>query len=127
MRFRILIMIGVMLMGAQTARADYVDVIVNRYVDGCTVQKYTPIVAEFHGVMKSQGYTYRTEISVPFYADNMDVLLWVGRVADIGVFGKENAKWQAATQNPSSPEAKVQAKLNGCTENVSRSAYLTVE
>lgn len=127
MRFGTLIMIGVMLMGAQSARADYVDAIVNRFVDGCTIQKYTPIVEEFHGVMKSEGYTYRTEIMQPFYADDVNVVLWVGRVADIGVFGKENAKWQAATQNPNSPESRVLAKLNGCTENVSRSAYQTVE
>ena len=43
MRFGTLIMIGVMLMGAQSARADYVDAIVNRFVDGCTIQKYTQI------------------------------------------------------------------------------------
>jgi len=49
------------------------------------------------------------------------------RLVELPLIGKENAKWQAATHNPNSTESKILAKLNGCTENVSRSAYQTVE
>lgn len=106
------------------AGAQYVDVIVNSMNDGCPLDKYLGHVEEFRGVMKSENYSYTVEILQPLMGDDVSVIYWVGRTADLATFGAEYTRWEQALENAGSPESKVNAKLNECTTNVSRSGSL---
>jgi hypothetical protein len=106
------------------ASAQYIDAIGNRLNDGCDLDKYLAVVEEFRGVMTSQGYSYTVEIAQPLTGDDLTMIWWVGRTKDLATYGTEYSKWEAALQNPSSPEAKVSAKLTACSTNVSRSGSL---
>ena len=107
------------------AHADYLDVITNKLRDGCTLDKYLGVVEEFRGVMKSQGYKYTVEIVPPFIGDDLTVIYWVGREPSFATFGEESDRWEAAIAKPGTPEAKINEKLDACTENVSRSGSRT--
>ena len=125
MSIRTILVAFAVFVAPQVAAADYVDAITNKLNDGCTMEKYMKTVEEFHGVMKSQGYTYRAEIMVPVTSQQLDVVYWVGRTTDMATFGAEYSKWLKALENPSSPESKVNAKLTACSTNVNRSGLLT--
>jgi hypothetical protein len=125
MRFRTLLLALPLALLAQAAQADYVDVIVNKMNPDCTMETYLGTVEEFRGVMTSQGYTYALEILAPVMGPDLGVVYWVGRTKDFATFGAEYTKWLAALENAGSPEAKVNARLNQCTTNVSRSGSLT--
>lgn len=114
-----------LIVGPQAAQADYVDVITNKLSADCTMEKYLANVEEFRGVMTSQGYTYTVEILAPVTSADLSNVFWVGRTKDLATFGAEYTKWLTALEQAGSPEAKVNAKLNKCSTNVSRSGALT--
>jgi hypothetical protein len=89
------------------------------------MEQYLSAVQEFRGVMTSQGYTYTVEILAPVTSPDLSNVFWVGRTKDLGTFGLEYTKWLAALEKAGTPEAKVNAKLNKCAANVSRSGALT--
>ena len=122
---RILLFALLLIVGPQTAQADYVDVITNKMSADCTMEQYLASVEEFRGVMTSQGYTYTVEILAPVTGADLSSVFWVGRTKDFATFGAEYTKWLAALGQEGSPEAKVNAKLNECSMNVSRSGALT--
>ena len=122
---RILLSAVLLMAAPQAASADYVDVITNKMNPDCTMEKYLAAVEEFRGVMTAQGYTYTVEILVPIEGSDLSSVFWVGRTADFATFGAEYTKWLAALDDSRSPEAKVNAKLNKCATNVSRSGSLT--
>lgn len=125
MNRRILLIALLSIVGPQTAQAEYVDVITNKMSDDCTMEQYLASVEEFRGVMTSQGYTYTVEILAPVTSPDLTNVFWVGRTKDLATFGAEYTKWLTALENAGSPEAKVNAKLNKCSTNVSRSGALT--
>lgn len=114
-----------LIFGAQAAQADYVDVIVNEMSPDCSMDTYLANIEEFRGVMSAQGYTYTVETLVPVMGDDLSLVYWVGRTKDFATFGAEYTKWLAALDNAGSPEAKVNAKMNKCSTNVSRSGSMT--
>ncbi len=125
MKFRTPLLSLVLLLAPQLASADYLDVIVNKLNDGCSMEKYMKNVGEFRGVMKSEGYTYTVEIATPFTNDVLDVIYWIGREPNFGTFGAENDRWIAAVAKGGTPEAKISDKLGECATNVSRSGSQT--
>ena len=114
----------IILFAPLAASADYIDAIHNEFVGTCTLEKYLPIVEEFRGVMKSQGYTYTVEIAQPLMGD-LTGIWWIGRTKDLATFGAEYTRWEKALASSGTPEAKVNAKLQACTRNVSRQGSLT--
>jgi hypothetical protein len=122
---RILFGALLLIVGPQVAKADYVDVITNKLTTSCTMEQYLSTVQEFRGVMTSQGYTYTVEILAPVTSPDLNNVFWVGRTKDLATFGVEYTKWLNALGKAGSPEAKVNAKLNKCATNVSRSGALT--
>jgi hypothetical protein len=125
MTSRLLLSAAILLAGSQAANADYVDVITNEMNPDCTMEQYLETVEEFRGVMTAQGYTYTVEILVPVEGENLSSVYWVGRTADFATFGAEYTKWLAGIAKSGSPEAKMNAKLNKCATNLSRSGSLT--
>ena len=125
MFFRTTPLVFAMLLTPLVAKADYLDVITNRLTAGCSLDKYLGVVEEFRGVMKSQGYKYTVEIAPPFIGSDLSVVYWVGREPNFATFGQESDRWETAIAKPGTPEATVSAKLNACSENVSRSGSRT--
>ena len=117
--------VSICLFAPVVASADYLDVIVNKLNDGCSLDEYNKVVEEFRGVMTSEKYSYTVEIAVPFTGPELDVVYWIGRTKDIATFGVENGRWDQALANAKSSEAKVNAKLEKCSINVRRSGSIT--
>jgi hypothetical protein len=105
------------------ANAQYVDAISNKLIGGCTLDQYLVAVGEFRGVMKSEGYGYTVEIMQPLTGE-LGAIWWVGRTADLATYAADYTRWEKALANAGSPEAKVNAKLDACAENVSRQGSL---
>jgi hypothetical protein len=125
MRIRTAILASALLLTPAAADADYLDVITNKLKEGCSLDKYLTVVEEFRGVMKSQGYKYTVEIAPAFIGSDMGVVYWVGREPSFSTFGQETDRWEAAIVKPETPEAKVNTKLQACTDQVSRSGSRT--
>jgi len=125
MFFRTTVLAFALLLTPLVARADYLDVITSRLTAGCSLDKYLGVVEEFRGVMKTQGYKYTVEIAPPFIGPDLSVVYWVGREPNFATFGQESDRWEAAIAKAGTPEAMVSAKLNACSENVSRSGSRT--
>ncbi len=113
-----------LLVAPTAASAQYLDVIANKLNDDCSLEKYLGVVNEFRGVMKSQGYTYSVEIAQPLTGEDLATIWRIGRTKDLATFGSEYTKWETALTNPSSPESKVNKKLNACSTNTSRSGSI---
>jgi len=114
-----------MLLTPLAAHADYLDVITSKLTAGCSLDQYLTVVEEFRGVMKSQKYKYTVEIAAPFIGSDLSVVYWVGRTPNFASFGEGSSRWEAAVAKPGTPEAKINDKLNACSESVSRSGSLT--
>ena len=114
-----------MVLGAQVARADYLDVITTRLTPTCPLDKYMSVVNEFRGVIERLGYQYRVEISVPLMNSELDVVYWIGREPDLTTFGAETDRWESEVAKGGTPEATIDRKLDACGENVSRSGHQT--
>ncbi len=114
-----------MLLGAQVARADYLDVITTSLTPSCPLEKYMSLVKEFRGVTERLGYKYTVEISVPLMNHELDVVYWIGREPDLTTFGAESDRWEIEVAKGGTPEATIDKKLDACGENVSRSGHHT--
>jgi len=122
---RIALFALLVILGPRAAQADYVDVITNKMTGDCTMEQYLATVDEFRGVMTSEGYAYTVEILAPVTGPDLSNVFWVGRVKDLATFGAEYTKWLKALEQAKSPESRVNAKLNKCATNVSRSGAIT--
>ena len=122
---RIPLLALLLILGPQSVQADYVDVITNKMTGDCSMEKYLAAVEEFRGVMTSEGYSYTVEILAPVSGPDLNSVFWVGRTQDFATFGAEYTKWLTALGKSGSPESKVNAKLNKCAMNVSRSGAMT--
>jgi hypothetical protein len=125
MKPRALILALSLFVVAPSVQADYIDVITNKMTGDCTMEKYLATVEEFRGVMSSEGYTYSVEIMTPMTGPDLSQIFWVGRTKDFATFGSNYTKWLTALEKSNSPESKVNAKLNKCSTNLSRSGALT--
>ena len=114
-----------MLLGAQVARADYLDVITIRLTPECPLDRYMSVVKEFRSVIERLDYKYTVEISVPLMSNELDVIYWIGREPDLTTFGAETDRWEGEVAKGGTPEATIDKKLDACGENVSRSGHHT--
>ena len=125
MKARIPLFALFLMLGPVSAQADYIDVITNQLTGSCTLEKYLEVVEEFRGVMTSEGYSYTVEIMTPVSGPDLSHVYWVGRTKDFATFGTEFTKWLAALEKSGSPESKVNAKLNKCAANLTRTGAMT--
>ena len=97
------------------------DVIENEFVNGCTIAKLLPIVADFNEWGKAYGY--QAEIAVPLQSDSLSNVFWLGTSKDAATFGAAWDAWRDGQADPKSVPAKLQARFSECTVNKSRRSY----
>ena len=104
------------------AHADSLDVISSRLKDGCSVAKYIALSKEFNETWgKANGYTAR--IVMPVQSPDSSLIGWVGTTANAQAFGKAWDTWLAALSDSNSVPAKLQARFDACSVQLSRTSY----
>jgi hypothetical protein len=98
------------------------DVIGFKLDEGCTVQKYLAIVADFNTTW-GVNHAYKTRIAAPLQSATLDTLFWVGETENAAAFGAAWDAWRDALADPKTPEAKLQAHFDACGTIVSRDGY----
>ena len=110
------------LMLPSVAYADSLDVISSRLKEGCSAAKYIALAKEFNETWgKANGYTAR--VVVPVQSSDTSLIGWVGTTANAQAFGKAWDTWLAALSDPSSVPAKLQARFDACSVQISRTSY----
>jgi hypothetical protein len=103
------------------AFAEHKDVIGSKFIEGCTLPQYLPIVADFNKWGASYGY--KAQIFFPLQNDDVETFYWVGTSKNAAAFGAAWDAWRDAQSDSSSTPAKLQARLDACSKNVSRNSY----
>jgi hypothetical protein len=103
------------------AMADHYDVIEFKLKDACTLSSYLGIVKDFNEWGKGHGY--RAEVAMKVQHSDLTTLIWLGRSANAGAFGKAWDTWRDALSDANSVPAKLNARFAACSENVSRRSY----
>lgn len=102
--------------------AEYDDVILVKLNDNCSVQDYIKIKDDFNSTWgKDNGYI--ASVSVPLQATDLVNIFWVGRSENAAAFGKAWDTWRDALLDSSSVPAKLQARFDRCSTNLSRRGF----
>lgn len=104
------------------ASADHLDVIEIKLMDGCTPEKWVAIVHDFN-TQWGKDHGYRAEALVPLQSQDLVSVYWVGRSANAAAFGAAWDAWRDALPDAKTTAAKLQARFDKCSTNVSRSSY----
>jgi hypothetical protein len=104
-----------------TANAAHMDVIESEFVDGCTVAKLMPIVADFNEWGAAYGYS--AEIAVPLQSNNLTNYFWIGTSKNAAAFGAAWDAWRDGQADSKSVPAKLQARFDTCSINLARRSY----
>jgi len=104
--------------------ADYVDVIHGKLNAGCSMSTYLAIVKDFNEQW-AKDFGYKAEILVPVQSADVNTFFWVGRIASATGFGKGLDAWNAGLTDTNSTPAKLMARFQACTTNLSRSGFMT--
>lgn len=117
---KLLLIAALMLPGP--AMADTLDVITSKLKDGCTFGTYLGITRDFNASWgKANGYT--AQVMLPVHSPDSGMIIWVGNTASAQAFGKAWDTWRNALANPNSTEAKLQARFDACSTQISRASY----
>jgi hypothetical protein len=117
---KLLLIAALMLPGP--AMANTLDVITSKLKDGCTFQTYLGITREFNESWgKANGYN--AQLMLPVHSPDSRMVVWVGNTASAQAFGKAWDMWRNAQANPNSVEAKLQARFDACSTQISRASY----
>lgn len=117
---KLLLIAALMLPGP--AMADTLDVITSKLKDGCTFGTYLGITRDFNASWgKANGYT--AQVMLPVHSQDSGMIIWVGNTASAQAFGKAWDTWRNALANPNSTEAKLQARFDACSTQISRASY----
>ncbi len=104
------------------AAAEHDDVILVKLHENCSVQDYVKIKDDFNATW-AKDYGYLAEVSVPLQATDLSTVFWVGRSANAAAFGKAWDAWRDAQSDPKSTAAKLQARFDECSTNLSRRGF----
>ncbi len=102
--------------------ADHLDVIEIQLKEGCTFAEYLEIKEDFNEKWASK-HGYRAEVLMPIQSKNLVSFYWVGRTKDAATFGKAWDVWRNALADPDSTPAKLWARFEACSTNMSRRGY----
>jgi hypothetical protein len=105
-----------------SATADHLDVIEFKLNDGCSFDKYMEIAKDFN-TQWGVNNGYRAEVLMPIQSQNLVSMYWVGRSKDAAAFGKAWDTWRTELGNPASVAAKLWARFQACSTNLSRQGY----
>ena len=116
------LLIAALVLGPLSASADHLDVIQVKLKDGCTSNQYVEIAKDFNENW-GKNYGYHAEIAVPVQNDELVSIFWLGRSANTEAFGKAWDAWRDQLADPKSLASKLQARLDNCSVNESRSGF----
>lgn len=105
-----------------SAFADYLDVIEVKLNEGCSFSQYLAIKNDFNSQWGSKN-GYRAEVLMPIQSHNLVSFYWVGRAANAAAFGKAWDQWRDELSDPDSVAAKLWARFEACSMNMSRRGY----
>jgi hypothetical protein len=114
---------AMLLITPMTSMADHLDVIEFKLNDGCRFSNYMAIVKDFNEWGK--GFGYHAEVAMPIQRGTLQSMFWIGRSANAAAFGKAWDAWRDALANADSAPAKLEARFEACSTNVSRSGFDT--
>lgn len=118
-----MILIAAMLFSAPAA-ANTLDVISSKLKAGCTFSNYLSITKDFNDTW-GKAHGYNAQLMLPVHSSDTSLVIWVGTTASAEAFGKAWDAWRNALANPNTTEAKLQARFDACTTQVSRANYDT--
>ena len=107
---------------ASPAFAAHLDVIQSKIKPDCSVAQYVAIMNDFNSSW-GRANGYHAEMAVPLQSDSFEAVFWLGRSANAAAFGKAWDTWRDALANPESVPAKLQARFDACTVQMSRRGY----
>ena len=117
---KLLLIVALLLPGP--AMANTLDVITSKLKDGCTFGTYLGITRDFNESWgKANGYT--AQVMLPVHSSDSRMIVWVGNTASAQAFGKAWDVWRNAMANSNSVEAKLQARFDACSTQISRASY----
>lgn len=117
------ILFAAMLLSAP-ASANTLDVISSKLKPGCTFSTYMSITKEFNDTW-GKAHGYNAQLLLPVHSSDSSLVIWVGTTASSEAFGKAWDIWRTALANPNTKEAKLQARFDDCTTQISRVSYNT--
>ena len=104
------------------ASAEYMDVIKFKLTGECTFAEYLQIKDDFNsqwGV--NNGYTSRVAMAIQ--DDDLESMYWIGTAENAAAFGAAWDTWRDGLGNPDSVPAKLWARFQVCSTNISRHGY----
>lgn len=118
-----LLLIAALLLPAP-AMANTLDVISSRLKGDCTFATYMGITRDFNASW-GKAHGYNAQLMLPVHSPDSSLVIWVGTTASAEAFGKAWDVWRTALANPASTEAKLQARFDACSTQISRTSYDT--
>ena len=112
----------ILLMSPAFASAEYMDVIKFKLTENCTFPQYLAIAHDFNTQWgESNGYISR--VAMPLQNDDLESMYWIGTAANAAAFGTAWDTWRDALSDPNSVPAKLWARFQVCSVNLSRHGY----
>jgi len=104
------------------ASAEYMDVIKFKLTGECTFAEYLQIKDDFNAQWgKNNGYSAR--VAMALQNDDLESMYWIGTAENAAAFGAAWDTWRDALGNPDSVPAKLWARFQVCSTNISRRGY----
>ena len=104
------------------ASAEYMDVIRFKLTDQCSFSEYLEIKNDFNSQW-GEANGYISSIAMPLQHDDLESMYWIGRTENAAAFGAAWDTWRDALGDPDSVPAKLWARFEVCSENLSRRGY----
>jgi hypothetical protein len=104
--------------------AAHLDVIQLELKEGCELSQYVAIAKDFNEKW-AKDYDYNAEVLMPIQSDNLTSLFWVGRSSGAAEFGATWEAWVSDLGKSGSTAAKLSARFEACSTNMSRRSYST--
>ncbi len=104
------------------ASAEYMDVIKFKLTGQCSFSEYLEIKNDFNSQWgEANGYISR--VAMPLQNDDLGSMYWIGTTENAAAFGAAWDSWRDALGDPDSVPAKLSARFQVCSENLSRRGY----
>lgn len=104
--------------------ANTLDVITSKLKNNCTFNTYMGITKDFNETW-GRSHGYNAQLMLPVHSSDSSMLIWVGTTASAEAFGRAWDAWRTALANPNTTEAKLQARFDACSTQISRASYDT--
>jgi hypothetical protein len=112
----------ILLLTPALASAEYMDVIKFKLTGECSFTEYLEIKNDFNSQWgKANGYS--TRVAMALQNDDLESMYWIGTAENAAAFGAAWDTWRDALGDANSVPAKLSARFQVCSENISRHGY----